>query len=245
MACASSRADLFSSPRARRAGLGPTAAHRLAFLMHPQEFHHERTHPSRSPGPAHHPRTAGARPALAANAARAAVAAAPVAPQRAQDGGPIHRGAGRQHRARGPAAEPHRHPGIGRRALRGCGRRPPLRRPQAAGQEAPHRQGLGGALPSGGRQQRSHRQPYRERAARGHAPGRPVRSLRCPGGRGAPGGRHRGRLRRHAPGGAAPPQARQCLAPPDGRLPRRRPQPRPADGAGCDRRPRRPGGRVL
>jgi len=37
-----------------------------------------------------------------------------------------------------------------------------------------YQQGMGGALPAGGRWHGPHGQPHRERAARSHAPGRPV-----------------------------------------------------------------------
>jgi len=47
-------------------------------------------------------------------------------------------------------------------------------RVEAAGKKAPHRQGLGGALLAGGRWHGPNCQPHRERAARSHAPGRPV-----------------------------------------------------------------------
>ncbi|MGX9779181.1 ParB N-terminal domain-containing protein [Stenotrophomonas maltophilia] len=47
-------------------------------------------------------------------------------------------------------------------------------RVEAAGEEAPHQQGMGGALPAGSLWHRPHGQPHRERAARADAPCRPV-----------------------------------------------------------------------
>ena len=60
-----------------------------------------------------------------------------------------------------------------------------------------------------------------ERAARGHAPGRPVRGIRRAGGRRPSHRGHCGGFFRHAAGGAAPLEAGECLPAPDGRLSRR------------------------
>jgi ParB family chromosome partitioning protein len=66
--------------------------------------------------------------------------------------GPSIEALGRQHRARGPAAEPHRHPGMRTESTtRSWPEAAACAALQAAGQEAPPRQGLGGALPAGGR----------------------------------------------------------------------------------------------
>ncbi len=182
------------------------------------EIHHERHYPNRSP---HHPRRhAGSRRPEQEPDSGSAVAAgaAPHGPQRAQDPAHVHPRTGRVHPARGPAAKPHRDCSRRWRALRSRGRWPSPRSPQAAGEEAPHPEGMGGALPAGGRRHGPHRQPYRERAARSHAPGRPVRGVRRTGGRRSAHRRHSSGFFRHAAGGAAPLEAGECLAAPDGRL---------------------------
>jgi ParB family chromosome partitioning protein len=150
-----------------------------------------------------------------------AAGAAPSWPQRAQDPAHVHPRTGREHCPRRPAAKPDRHPaadGEHYEVVAG-GRR--LAALKLLAKKKPHPQGLGSALPAGGRWHRPHRQPHRERAARSHAPRRPVRGIRRAGGRRPTHRGHCRRFRRVPAGGAAPLEAGERLAAPAGRLPRR------------------------